>query len=590
MEVFYERFNDSEIPPVPAAEGNGGGRTSRAQDQARLLQLLIGQDKNKETRQNDRDTQQSARRGLHRHPGARPRAADRHQPPAKRNGWTPAMFKQLAEAYTRLDDDPALRVGVLHAFGDHFTAGLDLPAVRRVHERGEKAVPPGLVEPHDFGTPGLSPPQQADGGRGQGICFTVGIELMLGCRHRDRGRQLPLFAEWKCKRGIMATGGATLRMAERAGLGNAMLHLLERPTSSAAPRHFGSTSSRRWCRPARSSTRRWAVAQRIAAQAPLAVVATRRNVVKAIEVGAAGRHGGVHRDAEAARRTARMPPRACAPSSSAGRRVSVVVDELHRSFPDAFVFPFRTCGACRRLQPDRDERPSRPDRRGPAAPALPDPAATSVGTLGWMQGFPPAADKQITFDNPAGAGRLPRTRWSYSHVRETVPTANVWRGSGLPSPLPAAPRDLSGISFKAMGGEQLNFGDMLTRTYTDGILVLHRGNVVFEKVLRRAHARAAAPRDVGHQILRRHPRGHPGRRGQARPVGAGHPVPARTQGHGLWRRHGAPGHGHDHRRALLRELRRCQGRGLGLCARRRHAPPGPRTTPAPSPSTNSSSR
>jgi len=42
--------------------------------------------------------------------------------PAKRNGWTPAMFRQLAEAYTRLDDDPALRVGLLHAFGEHFTA------------------------------------------------------------------------------------------------------------------------------------------------------------------------------------------------------------------------------------------------------------------------------------------------------------------------------------------------------------------------------------------------------------------------------------------------------------------------------------
>lgn len=30
--------------------------------------------------------------------------------PAKRNGWTPPMFRQLAEAYTRLDDDPTLRV------------------------------------------------------------------------------------------------------------------------------------------------------------------------------------------------------------------------------------------------------------------------------------------------------------------------------------------------------------------------------------------------------------------------------------------------------------------------------------------------
>jgi enoyl-CoA hydratase/carnithine racemase len=35
--------------------------------------------------------------------------------PAKRNGFTPRMFRELSEAYTRLDDDPALRVGVLHA-------------------------------------------------------------------------------------------------------------------------------------------------------------------------------------------------------------------------------------------------------------------------------------------------------------------------------------------------------------------------------------------------------------------------------------------------------------------------------------------
>ena len=74
--------------------------------------------------------------------------------PAKRNGWTPPMFRQLAEAYTRLDDDPQLRVGVLHAFGDHFTAGLDLPAVSAYMQRGEKAIPEGLVEPHDYGLPG----------------------------------------------------------------------------------------------------------------------------------------------------------------------------------------------------------------------------------------------------------------------------------------------------------------------------------------------------------------------------------------------------------------------------------------------------
>ena len=63
--------------------------------------------------------------------------------PAKRNGFTPAMFRQLGEAYTRLDDDADLRVGLLHAFGAHFTAGLDLPTIAPLMQRGEKAVPLG---------------------------------------------------------------------------------------------------------------------------------------------------------------------------------------------------------------------------------------------------------------------------------------------------------------------------------------------------------------------------------------------------------------------------------------------------------------
>ncbi|CAN7648877.1 serine hydrolase domain-containing protein [Variovorax paradoxus] len=119
--------------------------------------------------------------------------------------------------------------------------------------------------------------------------------------------------------------------------------------------------------------------------------------------------------------------------------------------------------------------------QAPAA-SPPDPAATSVEAMGWMKGFPPPPDRLITFDDPAG-GVFPRTRWSFSHVRETVPTANVWRGSGTPSPLPAAPRsDLEAVTFKPLGSEEtLSFGQMVPRTYTDGILVLHRGRVVYEK-------------------------------------------------------------------------------------------------------------
>lgn len=205
--------------------------------------------------------------------------------PAKRNGWTPPMFRQLAEAYTRLDDDADLRVGVLHAFGDHFTAGLDLPAVSAYMQRGEKAIPPGLVEPHDYGLPGYRRRTKPMVVAVKGICFTVGIELMLGADivvAADDCR----FSQMEVQRGIMATGGATLRMAERAGTGNALLHLLTAD-------EFGSAEALRLnfvqkvVPAAQVLDEALTIARRIEAQAPKAVVATRLNVLKAIEQGQA---------------------------------------------------------------------------------------------------------------------------------------------------------------------------------------------------------------------------------------------------------------------------------------------------------------
>jgi enoyl-CoA hydratase len=145
--------------------------------------------------------------------------------PAKRNGFTPKMYRELGEAYTRLDDDPALRVGVLHALGDHFTAGLDLPTIAPLMQRGEKAVPLGLVDPVNLGMDGYRRRTKPMVVAVKGITYTLGIELMLAADiviAADNCR----FSQLEVKRGIMATGGATLRMAERAGLGNALLHLL----------------------------------------------------------------------------------------------------------------------------------------------------------------------------------------------------------------------------------------------------------------------------------------------------------------------------------------------------------------------------
>ena len=205
--------------------------------------------------------------------------------PAKRNGWTPAMFQQLAQAYTRLDDDPELRVGLLHAFGEHFTAGLDLPLIAEFMKTGQKVIPPGLVEPHDYGLPGYRRRAKPMVAAVKGICFTVGIELMLGADivvAADDCR----FAQMEVQRCIMPTGGATLRMAERAGVGNAMLHLLTGDPFDAAEA-WRCNFVQKVVPTGQELDEAFRIAERISLQAPQAVVATRLNVLKAIELGQA---------------------------------------------------------------------------------------------------------------------------------------------------------------------------------------------------------------------------------------------------------------------------------------------------------------
>jgi enoyl-CoA hydratase/carnithine racemase len=203
--------------------------------------------------------------------------------PAKRNGFTPKMFRELGEAYTRLDDDPALRVGVLCAAGDHFTAGLDLPTIAPLMQRGEKAVPLGLVDPLNLGMEGYRRRTKPMVVAVQGITYTLGIELMLAADIVVAASDCR-FSQLEVQRGIMATGGATLRMAERAGAGNALLHLLTADV-------FGADEALRLnfvqkvVAPEALLTEAMRIADLIAQQAPLAVIATRQNVLKAIEHG-----------------------------------------------------------------------------------------------------------------------------------------------------------------------------------------------------------------------------------------------------------------------------------------------------------------
>ena len=117
----------------------------------------------------------------------------------------------------------------------------------------------------------------------------------------------------------------------------------------------------------------------------------------------------------------------------------------------------------------------------PPAAEFPDATATDPKILAIMQGSPPPPDKVVRFATGAGL-QFPSTRWSFSHWRELQPTVNVWRGSGPVSRLPRTARnDIDALSFTTLDGRRMTWRESLAANYTDGIVVLHRGKIVYER-------------------------------------------------------------------------------------------------------------
>ncbi|MET4328686.1 CubicO group peptidase (beta-lactamase class C family) [Bradyrhizobium sp. i1.15.2] len=111
-----------------------------------------------------------------------------------------------------------------------------------------------------------------------------------------------------------------------------------------------------------------------------------------------------------------------------------------------------------------------------------DGRASDPRELGWMCGAPPPPEKRITFESDAFID-FPQIRWSLSHMRELGPTANVWRGPGAPSQFERVDRtsEIEALTFADLDGRTRRFEDALFDTYADGILVLHRGRIVYER-------------------------------------------------------------------------------------------------------------
>ena len=209
---------------------------------------------------------------------------------AKRNAVTPDMARELARAYGEYERSDC-RCGVVFADGEDFTIGLDLKAFRPEMRR-ESWAPEEDGQIHPWG---LTPPYRTKPmiAAVQGYCYTAGLELALACDivvAADNTR----FGQLEIRRGLMPFGGATTRLVERAGWGNAMRYLL---TSDAfdAREAYRLGVVQEIVETGKQLERALELAELISIQAPLGVRGTLEAARRAVDEGAEAAHAALDR-------------------------------------------------------------------------------------------------------------------------------------------------------------------------------------------------------------------------------------------------------------------------------------------------------
>jgi enoyl-CoA hydratase len=194
--------------------------------------------------------------------------------PDKMNAFDPEMYLQLAGALGRLDSEPELRCGLIFAEGKNFTSGLDMVTWVEIFASGRfpdlpsgYCDPFGLDEKRRVGKPLVMAVQ--------GICYTIGLELMLATDVRVAASDAR-FGQIEVKRGIYPVGGATVRLHEEIGWANSMRYILTGDEISAEEAYrLGLVQE--ITAPGAHLEKALELAESIAAQAPLGVQASLRS-------------------------------------------------------------------------------------------------------------------------------------------------------------------------------------------------------------------------------------------------------------------------------------------------------------------------
>lgn len=185
--------------------------------------------------------------------------------PARRNAVDGEMTAALKAALARLENEPALRVGILTGAGGFFCAGMDLAAFAD----GDL---PGLKEPDRFaGFTGAERTRPVIAAV-EGGALAGGFELVLACDMATAARDA-IFGLPEVRRGLFPAAGGAFRLPRRIplALANEMV-LTGRPIPAVRAAELGLLNS--VTEPGLALDAARALAHEIAANAPLAVAAS----------------------------------------------------------------------------------------------------------------------------------------------------------------------------------------------------------------------------------------------------------------------------------------------------------------------------
>lgn len=188
--------------------------------------------------------------------------------PERRNAIDRATSEAVAAALDLLDSDADLSVGILTGAGGQFCAGMDLKAFLQ----GERVELPGR------GLAGLTsaPPQKPLIAAVEGYALAGGCEIALACDLLVAS-ETAVFGLPEVKRGLIAGSGGLLRLPERLPRAIAMeLGLTGRQLPAAEAARWGMVN--RLCPPGQALAVALELAGDIAANAPLALAASKRLV------------------------------------------------------------------------------------------------------------------------------------------------------------------------------------------------------------------------------------------------------------------------------------------------------------------------